>query len=263
MFKKIILIPILCCVAASALAAKPKKTRATFFQGVINIQPDTTKLTSAQTAGNDPSCIYGAAQALSKATPLQKDEYEKTADFESRLEAYNEKLGKIKICGDLTVGNQFAIAYYAEQSYDADRELLTLSIEQDKARGTGCGITLPNGYSEKNGKTYTGQNSFGVKKKIKTIYATEKILAENETYRPCGTEPVQISMPPEQAKKMQFVRALRIGRLSSPYFTIHNEEGTPTISDPTHIFWATGHAHVEWTDTIYFNMITGDILRPQ
>ncbi|QZA80847.1 hypothetical protein [Deefgea piscis] len=246
--------------AFNASAATQKKP-SQFSPNIIKITPETTTLSSVDRKGNDPACIHAAGDVLSVLQIPVKGQYEKTSDFELRLQKDNEELSKMKLCGNLSLSDTFAIKIPAIKTYNADTEKLTVSIKFDTARDTGCGVFVGAGHVEKKGKSYMGQNGFGVKKLISTYTVKERIIADDYSYkRTCPISDVQLSRTPSEAKKGQRIAALYFGKLIKPYSTSIDYEDTPTMDNPQHVFWTTTHTKVEWVDYVYFDETTGEVL---
>lgn len=139
-----------------------------------------TKLPSGYRGHN----IERVAQAVARIFAdgdVEKDEYEKTADYKKRIAAFKEELPSQPLYGDLTFDSYLALALLpseddeflgAQAKYDADAETFRIIFKSDVDY---CVFALDDSrlfgvkFNEvkTSSETYIGENLYGVKKEIR------------------------------------------------------------------------------------------------
>lgn len=139
-----------------------------------------TKLPSGYRGHNIEKVAQAVARIFADGD-VEKDEYEKTADYKKRIAAFKEKLPIQSLYGDLTFDSYLALALLpsedeeflgAQAKYDADAEMFRIIFKRDvdycvfaldDSRLRGIKFNEVKTSSE----TYIGENLYGVKKEIR------------------------------------------------------------------------------------------------
>lgn len=112
---------------------------------------------------------------------VEKDEYEKTADYKKRIVKFREELPSKSLYGDLTFDSWLALALLpaegdallgAQAKYDADAETFQIVLNRDvdyfvKGFDDSLSYGIKFNEVETSSKTYIGENLYGVKKEIR------------------------------------------------------------------------------------------------
>ena len=129
--------------------------------------------------GHNIKAITGAIAKIFNEGNVEKDEYEKTADYQKRISTFKEELPTKSLYGDLTFGSWLALALPPSEEgigvqarYDADAEKFRIVFNSEVDY---CVFTLDDSllhgikFSDvkTSSETYVGENLYGVKKEIR------------------------------------------------------------------------------------------------
>lgn len=139
-----------------------------------------TQLPSDYRGHNIEKVAQAVARIFSEGD-VEKDEYEKTADYKKRIVKFREELPSKSLYGDLTFDSWLALALLpseddallgAQAKYDADAETFQIVLNRDVdyfVKGFDDSFSYGIKFNEvkTSSKTYIGENLYGVKKEIR------------------------------------------------------------------------------------------------
>lgn len=213
-----------------ALAAVLNYNVASAAEGSLKVPFDSTSEQIARYfKGHSPKEI--AAALASKPMPV-KGEFEKAEALNARYDAWMEA----PLFGSVTPGSRLAFEVdtiltrsdEARLEYDADREVMTLTIPQNFCGGQ-AGIRLFK--TVKNEGSYVASNAFNKKMKVTKFKSSSICLDVGLTL--LDEKRIEFPVPLDQARIIKgYGKVLLIGRLGIPYVSTSEAIDRPTIDNP-------------------------------
>ena len=149
------------------------------------LDPNATKVTPDY-RGHDVEAIYESVSKIFSRRNVEKDEYEKTVDFQKRLATFKKTLSEKPLYGNLKFGSTLALAltqdaefgFSARCQYDADAERFAISFESRVAYEVKA-------YIEKQYKDFYGVG-IGRESVRETNDDNSDLIIKRERWRSCG-----------------------------------------------------------------------------
>lgn len=184
--------------------------------------------------GHDSVRLLRAAMKL----PV-KGTYETTAEYAVRLQAARDK----PVYGTVSLNDLLAFSFFAFEgatnsafghSYNADTSELTYFIKESRNYSTDtCDIHELDTVTRK-GKSYVGQNAFGVKRNIAVIHEKQLIFGvrcDSDSLYSSGFN-VNWSFQLDREQASELKKIIVIGRVMQPAFKTEENFYEPTLSSP-------------------------------
>lgn len=176
------------CVSGNGETFAAFLTNETENDGVYSLEPldpGATKVTPGY-RGHDVEAILESVSKIFSRRNVEKDEYEKTVDFQKRLATFKKTLPEKTLHGNLKFGSTLALAltqdakfgFSARCQYDADAERFAISFESRVDYGV-------EGYIEKQYKDFYG---VGIKRELipEANNDNRNSIIKRERWRSCG-----------------------------------------------------------------------------
>ena len=207
--------------------------------------------------------------SLSKEFP-RKDEFETTAQFENRLARIS---GGKPCCFKMETSDPY---HGIIKPYDADKGVIVIELASDYTDplrfdpGPGKRSSLRMRQTELKRKSYVGENSFGVKRRITRIEERVYALAVDEMYfnpdKDYHEYRFELALSPTEAKELKnnlgiliFCKARHYG--GDTAFTLNkNDYVAATINFPTEISTDIRYISVGILQVWLYNVKTGHVL---
>ncbi|MBP3530558.1 MAG: hypothetical protein J6K25_05170 [Thermoguttaceae bacterium] len=176
------------CVSGNGETFAAFLTNETENAGVYSLEPldpGATKVTPGY-RGHDVEAILESVSKIFSRRNVEKDEYEKTVDFQKRLATFKKTLPEKTLHGNLKFGSTLALAltqdakfgFSARCQYDADAERFAISFESRVDYGV-------EGFIEKQYKDFYG---VGIKRELipEANDGNRNSIIKRECWRSCG-----------------------------------------------------------------------------
>lgn len=223
-----------------AQASKPKPKPADARPAYLQVPFDITQA-DALNAGPRAHRLIDFLTPLSRLP--EKDAFETQAQFEARLTAARSKPAVGSTSLDDLVAYQTLMPVLDEggigYSYSPERQELTYYVRPTIRAEKLCVINTVQ-YLNKKERSYIGENSFGVKRRIsvETDFVTQlgvpcdSVPADREHFR--GQWKWSIPMAADEARRGVF-SVLTIGRFTQPGYYFEESKETATITEPVEL----------------------------
>ena len=171
--------------------------------------------------------LYAVAIALTKA-PI-KGEFETTAEYESRLNVWNDKpiVGSVKPSENIAIRDNF---FNLEKKYDADSGVMSFYF--DSAQHSAEDISTPYITTDSRRKTLppvVGETAMGIKFKYERKSFIE--FGAKLTNLALSSKMYELKVPPEVAKDNILWFVIYVGNPVSPYLFSVDDYHTPSLSE--------------------------------
>lgn len=209
--------------------------------------------------GND----WGALLKAGAGIPV-KQITEKTEDHKKRVAEYRAKTVYGRVSLDDLVAVRIGVpSTYPKTgaTYNADTEEFSYFITREYAVNDRCHVAIK-WINNKQIKSYTGQNSFGVKKNIKVI---KRVFFSVNTGCEILDKPEKnysFKLPPKDVRSALGGYVLLIGHLADQPSVVYEQTTSPTMTSPAEIY-STEYGLVMQPEFIWYVDSTGKVLDKQ
>lgn len=209
-------------------------------------------------SGNDCREIAAAL----KGKNVQKDQYETTKDFNSRI----SKLKEQQLYDDVKLGSQvsFVVGSGGYSEYNADRGVLDFRASFT-SYNLSFGESHPMLYAfkkNKNERSYTGKNAFGASADVS--YQEVEVCVVTMANLPFeGLEKLRfkIKAAPDRARQLSGnIATAYVGVLIPPFVKEYREHQRPELSSPSEVVTTGDDVRLRLQQVLIFDRSTGEIL---
>jgi TonB family protein len=219
--------------------------------------------------GDNAALLYQRLVALG--ARLRKSQFETTSDYFVRVDGL---LKKVKISETRTALDRLSfVSPYAEESYDADGQIFTVSPDPNYEAGfeyfpgVSKGVPMGSNYksldlvrSNRNVGSRVGRTAIGIRKRIAVTTHTELRLAMLTRDMDPWSSKIVFRVPPAAAREASGKVWLAVtGHLAYPYALQHNGVDTATLDDPIEEHDFTFYLTFVPDSVVVFNGFSGQI----
>lgn len=242
--------------AEKASKAAPPKQPGRYLAEPFDEQVDRLP---ANFRGHDAFALY---QAVSKAKPPTKSEFETADDFASRAATWERR----QLVGSVSAEGPLALVMSDRSPsilsrYDAEIKKLSLDIHYSRRNVYKSGHSRLQIFAHaRRVGSYVATNAFNRRVQVERFARNEFALQVNRGGSP-GRYFLEAELEPEVARaEKAHMALLYIGKLIPPYVTAESEREEPTISSPEDVSISRYVLHMDVAKVWLVNTRTGEVL---